>query len=275
MRSRAAAAAVAAITSVLLAAGTATAAPTWAPAATAPVHPGVMTHTQGGQCTSNFVFYDAANTVYIGQAAHCSGTGGATETNGCDSGSLPLGTPVTVDGASRPGTMVYNSWLAMQAARETNANACEYNDFAVVRLDPADFGKVNPSIPFWGGPTGTNTTGTAAGDKVLSYGNSSLRGGQSALSPKEGTSLGTNGGGWNHPVFTASPGIPGDSGSAFIDRQGRALGVLATLQVAPFAGSNGVGDISRELAYANSHSTLGLTLATGTVAFRGPIVAVL
>jgi hypothetical protein len=275
MRSRAAAAAVAAITSVLLAAGTATAAPTWAPAATAPVHPGVMTHTQGGQCTSNFVFYDAANTVYIGQAAHCSGTGGATETNGCDSGSLPLGTPVTVDGASRPGTMVYNSWLAMQAARETNANACEYNDFAVVRLDPADFGKVNPSIPFWGGPTGTNTTGTAAGDKVLSYGNSSLRGGQSALSPKEGTSLGTNGGGWNHPVFTASPGIPGDSGSAFIDRQGRALGVLATLQVAPFAGSNGVGDISRELAYANSHSTLGLTLATGTVAFRGPIVALL
>ncbi len=36
---------------------------------------------------SNFVFFDAANNVYIGQAAHCSGTGGATETDGCDSGS--------------------------------------------------------------------------------------------------------------------------------------------------------------------------------------------
>jgi len=274
MRSRLFAASAAAIASFALAA-TSHAAPTWAPAASAAIHPGVMTFTDGGQCTSNFVFYDAANTVYIGQAAHCSGTGGATETNGCDSGSLPLGTPVQVDGASRPGTMVYNSWLAMQAAGERDPNACEYNDFAVVRLDPADFGKVNPSIPFWGGPTGINTTGTAAGEKVLSYGNSSLRGGQQTLSPKEGTSLGTNGGGWNHPVYTASPGIPGDSGSAFIDRQGRALGVLATLQVAPLVGSNGVGDISRELAYANSHSSLGLTLATGTQAFRGPVVGFL
>ncbi len=271
MRSRCLTAVVAAVTSIALAA-TAHAAPTWAPAATATVHPGVQTVTDGGQCTSNFVFYDASNTIYIGQAAHCSGTGGATDTNGCDSGSLPLNTPVEVDGASRPGTMVYNSWLAMQAAGETNSNTCEYNDFAVVRLDPADFGKVNPTIPFWGGPTGTNTTGTAAGEKVLSYGNSSLRGGQQTLSPKEGTSLGTNGGGWNHPVYTASPGIPGDSGSAFIDGQGRALGVLATLQVAPLVGSNGVGDISRELAYANSHSSLGLTLASGTEPFRGALV---
>ena len=31
------------------------------------------------------------------------------------SGSLPIGTPVEVDGASKPGTLVYNSWLTMQA----------------------------------------------------------------------------------------------------------------------------------------------------------------
>ena len=67
----------------LVAAGPATAAPTWAPAASAAVHPGVQTITNGGQCTSNFVFYDASNNVYIGQAAHCAGTGGNTETNGC------------------------------------------------------------------------------------------------------------------------------------------------------------------------------------------------
>src|ERR671923_2121098 len=98
---------------------TAAAAPTWAPAATAPIHPGVMTFTEGGQCTANFVFYDASNTVYIGQAAHCSGTGGNTETNGCTSGSLPIGTPVEVTGASEPGVMVYNSWLTMQQAHES------------------------------------------------------------------------------------------------------------------------------------------------------------
>jgi hypothetical protein len=84
------------------------AASAWAPAATAPVHPGVQTYTEGAQCTSNFVFQDASN-VYIGQAAHCSGTGGQTETDGCTSGSLPTGTPVEVKGASKPGTLVYNS----------------------------------------------------------------------------------------------------------------------------------------------------------------------
>src|ERR671929_20583 len=108
-----------------VAAGPAAAAPTWAPAASATVHPGVQTVTDGGQCTSNFVFYDASNNVYIGQAAHCAGTDGNT----------------------------------------------------------------------------------------------------------------------------ATPGIPGDSGSAFIDARGRAFGILSTLQIAPLAGGNGVGDVSRELAY--------------------------
>jgi hypothetical protein len=140
-----------------------------------------------------------------------------------------------------------------------------------VRLDPADRGKVNPSIPFWGGPTGITDT-VAATAKVLSYGNSSLRGGITQLSPKEGISLGQDSGGWNYSVFTVSPGIPGDSGSAFIDKQGRAFGVLSTLQIAPLAGANGVGDVSRELAYMRSHGGPNATLATGTEAFRGPLL---
>src|SRR3954470_8264873 len=122
----------------LAAAGTASAAPAWAPAATAPVHPGVQTITDGGQCTSNFVFYDAANNVYIGQAAHCSGTDGNTATNGCDAGSLPVGTQVEVGGASKPGTMVYNSWVTMQQLGEQDPDTCQYNDLALVKLDPAD-----------------------------------------------------------------------------------------------------------------------------------------
>src|SRR4029453_7388207 len=125
--------------------------PTWAPAATATIHPGVQTFTNGAQCTANFVFTQGTQ-VYIGQAAHCSGTGASTDTNGCIAESLPNGTAVEVDGASRPGTMVYNSWNAMQAKGETNADACAGNDFALIKLDPADYGRVNPSIPFWGGP---------------------------------------------------------------------------------------------------------------------------
>jgi hypothetical protein len=265
--------ATAAVPLVAAQAPPAAAAPTWAPAATAPIHPGVQTVTAGGQCTANFVFYDASNTVYIGQAAHCSGTGGATETNGCDSGSLPLGTPVQVGGASQPGTMVYNSWLAMQAAGETNPDICAFNDLALVRLNPADFGKVNPSIPFWGGPTGIDTNGTVQGENVYSYGNSSLRGGVTQLSPKQGVSLGDDGNGWSHNVYTATPGIPGDSGSAFLNSAGAALGVLSTVQIAPVAGSNGVGDVSREINYMNSHSSLGAQLANGTQPFNPNIVA--
>ena len=238
----------------------------------ATIHPGVQTYTEGAQCTANFVFTDHVDT-YIGQSAHCSGTGGSTETDGCLAESLPLGTPVEVDGATRPGTMVYNSWIAMQQRGETDPNACAYNDFALIKLDPADAGRVSPAIPVLGGPTGIDRDGVAAGESVYSYGNSSLRLGVSQLSPKEGVSLGTNGGGWNHPVYTLTPGVPGDSGSAFVNSAGQALGVLSTLAIAPLPASNGVTDLAKALAYANAFgpqpdvelgSGGGATVGTGT-----------
>ena len=262
-----------ALAACAIGAASASAAPTWAPAASAAIHPGVQVFTDGAQCTANFVFYDASD-VYIGQAAHCSGTGAATDTNGCTATSLPIGTPVEVAGASRPGTLVYNSWLTMQALGETDADTCAFNDLALVRIDPADAGKVNPSIPFWGGPTGIDRDGTVAGDKVLSFGNSELRGGITQLSPKEGLSLGDDGNGWSHTVYTATPGISGDSGSAFIDCIGQALGVLSTVAIAPLAGSNGVGDLARELSYLAAHSSFAVTLANGTEPFRGPLLPV-
>ncbi|HEX2118819.1 MAG TPA: hypothetical protein VHF91_06520 [Acidimicrobiales bacterium] len=245
-------------------------APAWAPAVTATVHPGVQTVTAGGQCTANFVFYDATD-VYIGQAAHCSGTGGNTATDGCTSGSHPLGTAVTVAGASQPATMVYNSWLTMQALGETDPDMCQYNDFALLRLDPADTGRVNPSIPHWGGPTGLNTSGTALLQHVYSYGNSSLRLGLTLLSPKKGISLGDAGDGWTHLVSTLTPGIPGDSGSAFLDSAGRALGVLSTINVGlPGGVNNGVSDLARAVDYMRAHSPFtAVELALGTVAFNG------
>jgi len=255
----------------------AAAAPTWAPAASASIHPGVQMYTEGAQCTANFVFTDAAGTTYVGYAAHCAGTGEATDTNGCDAGSLPLGTRVQfVEGGSLvsagttvgEGTLAYSSWLTMQQRGERDPNTCDYNDLALVQVDADDVAKVNPSVPFWGGPVGINTEGTAAGDTVYSYGNSSLRAGVSQLSPKQGSSLGTTGEGWTHPVYTVSPGVPGDSGSAFLDAEGNALGTLSTLAIAPLAGSNGVGDLAHELAYAQQHGGIaGLELVPGTEPF--------
>jgi hypothetical protein len=243
----------------------------WAPPGEATIHPGVQTYTEGAQCTSNFVFQDGAN-VYLGQAAHCSGTGGQTETDGCESGSLPVGTPVEVDGASRPATMVYNSWLAMQASGETNPDACAFNDFALVRLDPADADKVNPSVPGYGGPTGLGTVGDL-GSTVYSWGNSSLRFGVTKLSPKQGVVVQNEGNGWSHNVATATPGVPGDSGSGFMSESGEAFGVLSTLQLAPLAGTNGVSDLGKALAYMRTHSSLGeVQLVPGTEPFKPDLV---
>jgi hypothetical protein len=260
-----------ALAAVALAAFAPSAASAWAPADTASIHPGVQTVTGGGQCTANFVFQDAGG-VYLGQAAHCSGTGAATETNGCDSGSLPNGTRVEIEGADQPGVMVYNSWLAMQAAGESDPNACDYNDFALVRIDPADVPNVNPSVPGFGGPTGLASTPGGLGSTVYTYGNSSLRFGVSPLKPKQGVVVQNGGGGWTTDVYTATPGIPGDSGSGFLTSTGAAFGTLSTVQIAPLAGSNGVSNLSRELAYAQSHGFGGVQLVPGTEPFNPNLV---
>jgi hypothetical protein len=259
---------LAVVLAALAAPGTASA---WAPAAQATVHPGVQTYTAGAQCTSNFVF-EEGTTVYLGQAAHCSGTGGQTETDGCTSGSLPIGTPVEVKGASKPGRLAYNSWLTMQAKGERDPDTCAFNDLALIELDPADVGKVNPSVPGFGGPTGLGTVGDL-GSTVYSYGNSELRGGVTKLSPKQGIAIQNEGNGWSHNVATLTPGIPGDSGSGFMNESGGAFGVLSTLQIAPLAGSNGVGDLGKELAYMRANTALGgVQLVPGTEAFKPSLV---
>ena len=128
---------------------------------------------------------------------------------------------------------------------------------------------VLPSVPHWGGPVGLGSP-TGQGDKVYSYGNSSLRAGITLLSPKTGIQVQNDANGWNHTVYTVTPGIPGDSGSGFLDANGNAFGVLSTVAIAPLALSNGVGDLSRELAYLHTHT--GFTtvdLVPGTQPFVG------
>jgi hypothetical protein len=257
----------------------------WAPEGSASIHPGVMTFTGAssflggaGQCTSNFVYADASGGVYLGQAAHCSSTGSSTSTNGCKTHSLPIGTRIysgeLVNGGIQNGTLIgtlaYNSWITMQGKHETDPNTCAFNDLGLIKIASSQVAKVNPTVPFWGGPNGLAPGVSRAGDRVFSYGNSILRLGVSALSPKSGVSLGEleGAGGWSQQLYTVTPGIPGDSGSGFMDATGNALGVLSTVELAPVAASNGVGTLAKELAYANSATRLGLKVASGTTPFN-------
>ncbi len=275
----------AALTILALAAlGSAASASAWAPQESATIHPGVMTFTNASsflngasQCTANFVFTDASGNVYLGQAAHCSSTGEDTETNGCTTKSLPLGTPIysgdLVNGGVQDGTLIgtlaYNSWITMQKSGEKDANTCAYNDLALIKIASSQVANANPTVPFWGGPNGLAPGVSATGERVFSYGNSILRGGVSALSPKTGVSLGDQeeSGGWSQQLYTVTPGIPGDSGSGFMDESGDALGVLSTVEAAPLPAANGVGTLAKELAYANAATGLGLKVAAGTTPF--------
>ena len=258
------------IAAVVVAALVPASASAWAPASSAPIHPGVQTVTEGsGQCTSNFIFTEGSDT-YIGQAAHCASTGAATDTDGCVAASLPLGTKVDVDGASVQGTLAYSSWLEMQGNGESDEETCAYNDLALVKLDPSDVSKVNPSIPVFGGPQGIGRS--AAGEQVYTYGNSSLRAGITLLSPKNGLVVSATPAGWSYSLYTVTPGIPGDSGSAFLNASGQALGTLSTVAIAPLPASNGVGDIGKELAYAQAHGHPGLQLVNGTEPFKSKLL---
>jgi hypothetical protein len=276
---RAAAVAAATLTAALVPALIPSPAHAWAPADSATITPGVMMYTDGAQCTANFVFTDSASNVYVGYAAHCAGLGAATDTNGCAAKSLPLGTAVTFnEGGSLltegtvlgKGKLAYSSWLTMQKQGTKDEDTCAYNDFALVKVDAADAGKVNPSVPIFGGPTGIDTDGTVAGDKVYSYGNSSVRADVDLLSPKIGFSLGddVNGTRWSHPLYNLTPGIPGDSGSGFLNADGQAVGTLSTLGLLPLAGSNNIGDMDLELEFAQANSGIsGLRLVEGTEPF--------
>jgi hypothetical protein len=246
----------------LLSAAPARAVPSWAPVGTATIRPGVRTKSPTATCTTSFVFADAANDVYLGQAAGCTATspGGS----GCLSGSLPLGTSVTVEGATRPGTLVYNSWLTMQAIGETDPAACTYNDFALVRLDAADYSRVNPTMPFWGGPTGSGGT-PAPGDRVYGSGNDPVVGPR----PRTGVVVASNG--WTHRVHWLPPGGPVDAGLGVLDRNGRALGLVAPFTADALPGSSVVVDLGRLLAYLTSHGGPAVSLALGTEPFAPPL----
>lgn len=214
---------------VLLAAPLVKREPTWADVETATVHPGVNTVTEGGSCTANFVFYNGAGDVFIGQSAHCAaGSGDESHIDGCKSPSLPEGTGVNVTGAAKNGTLAYSSWVRMQAAggnKTYDEYTCFFNDFALVKLDPQDHHNVNPSIPRFGGPSGIRTTDMGLLEPLYAFGNSITRKGNKFLQPKYGVQREQFGDGWSHKVV-GTVGIPGDSGCAAIDKDGKAVGVL-------------------------------------------------
>lgn len=234
------------------------------------IGPGAVMSTQidartASLCTADFVFR-GPNALYIGMSAHCAGTGRSEDPSGCTAPTLPLGTEVTISGRGGPestGRLAYSSWVTMQERGEDDPALCRYNDFALVAVDPADAGLVDPSVPLLGGPTGLDTDGLTPGETVYSF---QPNNGGSGV--KTGRSVADDGSGRSHQVVITPPGVPGDSGSGFLDADGRAVGVLST-EFLDRNHSNGVADLALALAYADADGGLGtVTLVPGTAPFR-------
>jgi hypothetical protein len=249
--------------------GVATATPRWAPAASATIRPGVALLTpldarSGNACTANFV-YSAGGGTYLGMAAHCAGTGSDAVGSGCVEPTLPIGTTVLVrrrDGGTSTAKLAYSSWITMRERGERDSQRCAYNDFALVALAPADAARVNPTVPVLGGPNGLDTDGLRKGEPVVSY---SPNDGKAAV--RKGTSLGDDASGLLHYVATRPPGVPGDSGSGFLDGRGAAFGVLST-EFDDAQHSNGVIDLAAAVSYASRYGPLGpVALVPGSEPF--------
>jgi hypothetical protein len=244
--------------------------------ARAAIGPGALV---GGICTSNFVFRDATD-LYLGTAAHCvedldgiaNDPSEAERPNGCETLTLPLGTPIAIEGASAPGRLAYSSYLAMQQAKETDGGACTTNDFAIIRIDPRDHGAVDPTMPAWGGPTGLRRGAVANQETFLSFGRSDLRADVEQLKPREGYVYGTYPHGRRHNAWFMSPGLSGDSGSAVLDGAGGAVGVLVTQE---YDGGNGVTNLAKALDYMRSHGGPDVRVVPGTAPFTGASIPTL
>lgn len=233
----------------------------WPALDAATVRPGVQVASEAGQCTSNFVYTSPDNAlVYLGLAAHCLY-------------GLELGSEVRIAGGEATGTVAYSSWFLTGhnepnspdgdvCTNATDAAECEYNDFALILVDEADRGKVHPAMLHFGGPTGlANSSTVQSFEKVLTYGNSGTRLGIDPSGWHEGVVL-LNEGTWTSTVYTATPGVPGDSGSGVMTRDGSALGVLVTIGATPFPASNGVSHLDTLLAWAKEHAGVDVRLAT-------------
>jgi hypothetical protein len=256
---------------LVLVPATASAAPRWAPSASATIRPGAALLTKldahsGNACTADFVF-TARGATYLGMAAHCAGTGSRAAGSGCTAPTLPVGTDVLVrrsDGGTSRASLAYSSWITMRQRGERDQQRCAYNDFALIALAPADTARVNPTVPVLGGPTGLDTGGLREGEPVSSYAPNDR-----GTAVKTGTSLGDAANGQLHYVATAPPGVPGDSGSGFLDAHGAAFGVLST-EFDDAEHSNGVIDLAAALAYASRYGPLGpVSLVPGDEPFVG------
>lgn len=252
----------------------------WATLEAAKLRPGSALGLSAS-CSANFLFTNPNGTkAYIGVASHCHES---IESDGACSTTYstianqtarallydPTELPGLPPPATEVGRLVYASFPAMDAAGESDELPCEYNDFALVELYDEYARQANPALWHWGGPTGLATGVAGDGDQLYTFSDGSQR----LLSPlraRQGLAyhaLGDPATIWRTEASFTTGCLPGDSGSAVLDAEGRALGVL----------NRGAGDycevsyLAPMLEYMMAHGGPRVVLATAEILTTLPV----
>src|SRR5687767_9451342 len=197
------------------------------------VRPGGELRSDIGQCTLNFLFKTPEGERYIGTAGHCIlGEGPVADSAGEKMWPKGQGPAATSPDGKRFGEFAY-------------AVLQDPKDFALIRLDPGV--EASPEMCNYGGPTGINDD-ISDGPKVLQYFGNGVGIG-SAVPARSAVSIGFPNA--DH-VYAAGLALPGDSGSAVITDDGRAVGVLVT------SGLHGLGFDENGVDFG----TMGITRIT-------------
>jgi hypothetical protein len=230
------------------------------------IGPGTQLVTAGRSCTANFVFRDAQHRVFVGYAATCATRTSTTTASACAIRSLPLGTRVRLADRGRTigyGVLRYSSLRATRRAGVTDRARCAANDFALVEVRGAARGRVDATVPYWGGPTGLGAL-PAVGAKVFGLARPSSA---ARTLPRAGDV--TNTARSTASVYTPLPSSRSARGSGFLDDSGRAVGILTA---STSSGENTVVSLARAMTFARHHGVAGLRVVRGLGGFSGSAI---
>jgi hypothetical protein len=215
------------------------------------VRPGGEVQTEQGLCTLNFLFVTPEGERFIGTAGHCIvGEGPVADNAGEKTWAKGTGPAAKNSGGTRIGEFAY-------------AVLQDPKDFALIRLDPGV--DASPEMCNYGGPTGINDD-ISDGPKVLQYFGNGVGIG-STVPARSAVAMGFPNA--DH-VYAAGLALPGDSGSAVITDDGRAVGVLVTTGLHGLGfdengvdfGTMGITRISPQIARASQALGLQFTMVT-------------
>ena len=173
-------------------------------------------------CTYNFIFRDQRGRRYIGLAGHCTGHD-TTE----------VGQVQHVTNVGRIGTVAWKAPLPRpqrecgEVVRPQNVDPCV--DFLMVQIDRHLYPQIDAAVRHWGGPTGyLRADEIQAGMQMYHYGYGRPLHASEATRPRQGVVVGMVAGACGYQV--AYPLAPSDSGSPQITSDGRALGLMTTVE---------------------------------------------